>query len=71
MPPRGQAEQERQQLWAIYWGIRALDRPPPTLRMARSELWSILDRPESPATPVTGSNGSAEVRHLTLVGGES
>lgn len=47
----GEIERDRAQLWAIYWGIRALDRPPPTLRLARRELWSILDRPEPPPRP--------------------
>lgn len=66
MPPY--TEQERAQLWSIYWGLRTLARPTPTLRDARAHLWSILDRPEPP--PGRPSRPAAEVRHLSLIGGE-
>lgn len=52
-----QHEQERSQLWAIYWSIRALEEPPPVLRRARAELWRELS---------VEHDGGAK-RHLALV----
>jgi hypothetical protein len=50
MPAGEETEQERAQLWALYFGMRALEEPPAFLRVAEVELrWHLEGEPGPPA----------------------
>lgn len=54
---------QRAQLWAIYFGIRALSDPPPFLARTRDELKEVLDDGPPPDPTTLVSRG----RHLRRV----
>lgn len=56
-------EQERAQLWAVYWSLRALRNPSPPLLQAQQHLRERLNpRPSSPKR--------SERSHLQAVDGQ-
>jgi hypothetical protein len=65
----GEVEWPRTQLWAAYFGLKAIEGtvPVPVLSVARRELREYLRATK----PDDAAEAQAEVRHLTLVGGES
>ncbi len=54
----GETDHDRAQLWALYFGLRALKEPPPFLQRTREELRWHLESGSQP--PPTGG-------HLRLV----
>jgi hypothetical protein len=67
-------ERERAQLWAVYFGLRALRNPPPYLRQARLHLHRHLGAGQGPPLghgPARPGRPRLQGQHLTLVGGDS
>lgn len=64
-----EVEQERAQLWAIYWGLRALRNPTPPLDQARRHLRQRLNpQPPPPPHPRGSARHQRQDSHLALVG---